>query len=188
MSDHPGSGIKPMFLELAGRFFTTEPPGKPIYIYVYIYIYTHIHIYTHTYIYIGCIYIYIGCVYINIYIHTSVLQGYIMSDCCDNTDTLTYYSELPEKSPWQRKNLTVPRPFEVMPWSSRGREPTAEHLDLSYVRGIPLQVKRISVQFYKINFWNVTNILNVESDTTERLNWTEPVFCHMKEYNWEILL
>ena len=88
-----------MFLELAGRFFTTEPPGKPIYIYVYIYIYTHIHIYTHTYIYIGCIYIYIGCVYINIYIHTSVLQGYIMSDCCDNTDTLTYYSELPEKSP-----------------------------------------------------------------------------------------
>ena len=33
MCDHPGSGIKPMLLEVAGRFFTTEPPGKPIYIY-----------------------------------------------------------------------------------------------------------------------------------------------------------
>ena len=48
MTDHPGSGIKPMFPELAGRFFTTEPPGKPIYVCVCVYIY----IYTHTYIYI----------------------------------------------------------------------------------------------------------------------------------------
>ena len=107
------------------------------------------------------------CVCVYIYTHThiyiSLLLGYIMSDCCDNTDTLNYNSELPEKSRRQRKTLTVPRRFEVMPWSSRGREPTAEHLDPSCVRGIPLQVKRISVQFYKINFWNVTNILNVTS-------------------------
>ena len=26
--DHPGPGIKPVSLSLAGRFFTTEPPGK----------------------------------------------------------------------------------------------------------------------------------------------------------------
>ena len=29
MWDRPRSGIKPMSPELAGRFFTTEPPGKP---------------------------------------------------------------------------------------------------------------------------------------------------------------
>jgi len=27
--DHPNPGIKPTSPELAGRFFTTEPPGKP---------------------------------------------------------------------------------------------------------------------------------------------------------------
>ena len=29
MWDLPGSGIKPVSLALAGRFFTTEPPEKP---------------------------------------------------------------------------------------------------------------------------------------------------------------
>ena len=29
-SDFPNPGIKPAFPALAGRFFTTEPPGKPI--------------------------------------------------------------------------------------------------------------------------------------------------------------
>jgi len=29
MWDLPGPGIKPMSPALAGRFFTTEPPGKP---------------------------------------------------------------------------------------------------------------------------------------------------------------
>ena len=29
MRDHSGSGIEPMSPPLAGRFFTTEPPGKP---------------------------------------------------------------------------------------------------------------------------------------------------------------
>ena len=29
MWDLPGPGIKHMFLALAGRVFTTEPPGKP---------------------------------------------------------------------------------------------------------------------------------------------------------------
>ena len=27
--DHPDTGIEPMSPALAGRFFTTEPPGKP---------------------------------------------------------------------------------------------------------------------------------------------------------------
>ena len=27
--DLPGLGVKLMFLALAGRFFSTEPPGKP---------------------------------------------------------------------------------------------------------------------------------------------------------------
>ena len=36
--DLPYSGFKPMSPALAGRLFTTEPPGKHIYIYVYIYI------------------------------------------------------------------------------------------------------------------------------------------------------
>ena len=27
--DLPGPGIEPVFLTVAGRFFTTEPPGKP---------------------------------------------------------------------------------------------------------------------------------------------------------------
>ena len=30
MWDPPGSGINPRFLALAGRFFTTEPPEKPL--------------------------------------------------------------------------------------------------------------------------------------------------------------
>ena len=30
MWDPPGSGIKPSSPALAGRFFTTEPPGKPL--------------------------------------------------------------------------------------------------------------------------------------------------------------
>ena len=30
MWDLPRSGIKPLFPALAGRFFTTEPPGKPL--------------------------------------------------------------------------------------------------------------------------------------------------------------
>ena len=29
MWDLPGSGIEPVFSELAGRFLTTRPPGKP---------------------------------------------------------------------------------------------------------------------------------------------------------------
>ena len=29
MRDHSGSGIEPISPPLAGRFFTTEPPGKP---------------------------------------------------------------------------------------------------------------------------------------------------------------
>ena len=40
--DLPDPGIKPMppgSPELAGKFFTTEPPGKP---------YTHVHTHTHT--------------------------------------------------------------------------------------------------------------------------------------------
>ena len=28
--DHPDPGIKPVSPELAGRFLTTEPPGKPL--------------------------------------------------------------------------------------------------------------------------------------------------------------
>ena len=31
--DFPHSGIEPESLALAGRFFTTEPPGKPIFMY-----------------------------------------------------------------------------------------------------------------------------------------------------------
>ena len=31
--DLPNLGIKPVSPALAGRFFTTEPPGKPIYMY-----------------------------------------------------------------------------------------------------------------------------------------------------------
>ena len=30
----PDPGIEPMSLALVGRFFTTEPPGKPDYIYI----------------------------------------------------------------------------------------------------------------------------------------------------------
>ena len=30
MWDLPGSGIEPMTAALAGGFFTTEPPGKPL--------------------------------------------------------------------------------------------------------------------------------------------------------------
>ena len=35
------SGTEPMSHELAGGFFTTEPPGKPTLIYIYIHIYMH---------------------------------------------------------------------------------------------------------------------------------------------------
>ena len=46
--DLPNLRIKLISPALAGRCFTTEPPGKPhIYTYIYIYIYTHTH--THTY-------------------------------------------------------------------------------------------------------------------------------------------
>ena len=34
----PRSGIEPVSPALAGRFFTTEPPGKPIYTYTHIYV------------------------------------------------------------------------------------------------------------------------------------------------------
>jgi len=30
----PGLGIEPTSLTLAGRFFTTEPPGKPEHLYI----------------------------------------------------------------------------------------------------------------------------------------------------------
>jgi len=33
MWDPPGSGIEPTSPALAGRFFTTEPPGKPLYVF-----------------------------------------------------------------------------------------------------------------------------------------------------------
>ena len=36
--DLPDPWIKPAFPELAGRFFTTEPPGKPQYLYLYKYL------------------------------------------------------------------------------------------------------------------------------------------------------
>ena len=37
---------------IAGRFFTTEPPGKPIrmYVHTHTHIYTHFYLLTHTYI------------------------------------------------------------------------------------------------------------------------------------------
>ena len=35
--DLPDPGIKPMSPALVGKFFTTEPPGKPIYVCMYIY-------------------------------------------------------------------------------------------------------------------------------------------------------
>ena len=44
--DLPDSGIKLVFLAspaLAGGFFTTAPPGKPVYVYMYVYICIHIH-------------------------------------------------------------------------------------------------------------------------------------------------
>ena len=31
LGDCPSPGVEPMFPSLTGRFFTTEPPGKPIY-------------------------------------------------------------------------------------------------------------------------------------------------------------
>ena len=33
MWDLPGPGIEPMSLALEGGFFTTEAPGKPLYVY-----------------------------------------------------------------------------------------------------------------------------------------------------------
>lgn len=53
--------------------------------------------------------------------YISLLLGYVMSDWRDNTDTLKYTSGLPEKSPWQRRNLTASWAFEVMQWKKGGR-------------------------------------------------------------------
>ena len=39
MWDLPGPGIKPVSPALAGRFFTTEPPGKPLFIYLSFYLF-----------------------------------------------------------------------------------------------------------------------------------------------------
>ena len=33
--DHPDPGIEPTALSLAGRFFTPEPPGNPIYLFIF---------------------------------------------------------------------------------------------------------------------------------------------------------
>ena len=42
--DLPDSGIKPVSLTLAGGFFTTEPPGKPMSGYTYVsYMYACVH-------------------------------------------------------------------------------------------------------------------------------------------------
>ena len=44
LGDFPDPGTKlasPACPALAGRFFTTEPPGKPHYIYIYAYIHTY---------------------------------------------------------------------------------------------------------------------------------------------------
>ena len=41
--DLPNQVLNPCLL--AGRFFTIEPPGKPIYVCVYVCVYTYIHIY-----------------------------------------------------------------------------------------------------------------------------------------------
>ena len=38
--DLPNPGIEPMSPALAGRFFTSEPPGKPLCM-VYVYLYLH---------------------------------------------------------------------------------------------------------------------------------------------------
>ena len=35
LGDLPGPGIKPMSLALAGGFFTTESPGKPLHAYAF---------------------------------------------------------------------------------------------------------------------------------------------------------
>ena len=48
--DLPNPGIKPVSpaaLALASRFFTAEPPGKPMSIYIYIYLYIYIYILFH---------------------------------------------------------------------------------------------------------------------------------------------
>ena len=39
--DFPDPGIKPVYPELSGRFFTTEPPGKPICVFIYKHLYTY---------------------------------------------------------------------------------------------------------------------------------------------------
>ena len=49
------TGIEPVFSCIAGRFFTTEPSGKPIhriYIHPYIPIHTYIHLYAHTHTFV----------------------------------------------------------------------------------------------------------------------------------------
>ena len=70
MWDLSGPGIEPVSPALAGRFFTTELPGKPPHTYIdthtYMYTHTHIYIYTHTYMYIYTHthkHIYITCLY-----------------------------------------------------------------------------------------------------------------------------
>ena len=65
--DLPDPGIEPTSLispALVGGFFTTEPPGKPIYIHTHIYIHTYIYTYTDTHIYTH--------IYIHVYIQAHI--------------------------------------------------------------------------------------------------------------------
>ena len=39
--DFPDPRIKPVSPELSGRFFTPEPPGKPICVFIYTHLYTY---------------------------------------------------------------------------------------------------------------------------------------------------
>ena len=54
----PNPGIEPSFPALASRFFTTEPPGKPIYTYMCVYICVCVYIYV-------CVYVWCVCVWLN---------------------------------------------------------------------------------------------------------------------------
>ena len=47
----PHSGNEPTSLALAGRCFTPEPPGKPVYTYAGLFIYIYINIYINIYIF-----------------------------------------------------------------------------------------------------------------------------------------
>ena len=55
--------MSPVSLALAGRFFTTESPGKPSYIHTH----THTHTHTYTYVYMCHIYTYVSYIYTHIY-------------------------------------------------------------------------------------------------------------------------